>query len=151
MAQAQEVLKLFEQDPRRTFRLCELVLGLGRRLSRARELKSLLEDLARSRKLVYLKKNHCTLLYKGRHAASETVAAVPRLRDRRLAGHRPPLRSGESLRDGGHRPPLQGWKSPNFVSLEAGAPPRLRACATNLVSRDAGGVQSLRACATSLP
>ena len=68
---AQEVLKLFEQDPQRTFRLRELVLELGLRSSQARELKSLLKDLARSKKLVCLKKNHYALVYKGRHAASE--------------------------------------------------------------------------------
>jgi ribonuclease R len=102
----QEVLKLFEQDPQRTFRLRELVLELGLRSSQARELKSVLKDLARSRKLVYLKKNHYALVHKGRHAASEAVAAVY---DRRGGG--------ESLRSGGHRPPLQVAKSPN----EAGA------------------------------
>jgi exoribonuclease R len=66
----QEVLKLFEQDPQRTFRLRELVLELGLRSSQARELKSVLKDLARSKKLVYLKKNHYALVYKGRHAAT---------------------------------------------------------------------------------
>ena len=69
----QEILKLFEQDPQRTFRLRELVLELGLRSSQARELKSVLKDLARGRKLVYLKKNHYALVHKGRHAASEAV------------------------------------------------------------------------------
>jgi ribonuclease R len=86
----QEILGLFEQDPQRTFRLRELVLELGLRSSQARELKSLLKDLARSRKLVYLKKNHYALVHKGRHAATETVAAVS---DRRPGGQRPPLQS----------------------------------------------------------
>ena len=67
----QEILKLFEQDPQRTFRLRELVLELGLRSSQARELKSVLKDLARSKKLVYLKKNHYALVYKGRHAATD--------------------------------------------------------------------------------
>ncbi len=67
----QEVLKLFERDPQRTFRLRELVLELGLRSSQARELKSVLKDLARSKKLVYLKKNHYALVYKGRHAATD--------------------------------------------------------------------------------
>ena len=66
-----EILKLFEQDPQRTFRLRELVLELGLRSSQARELKSVLKDLARSKKLVYLKKNHYALVYKGRHAATD--------------------------------------------------------------------------------
>jgi ribonuclease R len=97
----QEVLKLFEQDPQRTFRLRDLVLELGLRSSQARDLKSLLKDLARSKKLVYLKKNHYALVHKGRHAAPEAVAAVY---DRRASGH--------SLRGGGHGPPPQ---SPNIV------------------------------------
>jgi ribonuclease R len=101
----QEVLKLFERDPQRTFRLRELVVELGLRSSQARELKSLLRDLARSKKLVYLKKNHYALVHKGRHAASEAVAAVY---DRRGEGPR--------LQVGGHRPPLQTAKSPNVVS-----------------------------------
>ena len=89
-----EVLKLFEQDPQRTFRLRELVIELGLRSSQARELKSLLKDLARSKKLVYLKKNHYALIHKGRHAASESVAAVS---DRRGGGQRPPLQTANSL------------------------------------------------------
>jgi len=101
----QEILKLFQQDPQRTFRLRELVLELGLRSSQARELKSVLKDLARSRKLVYMKKNHYALVHKGRHAASETVPAVY---DRRGEG---PLIDG-----GGHRPPLQNTKSRNLVS-----------------------------------
>jgi ribonuclease R len=107
----QEILELFQQDPQRTFRLRELVLELGLRSSQARELKSVLKDLARGRKLIYLKKNHYALVHKGRHAASETVAAVY---DRRFAGPRPApvrnqsLRGGERSPIGGHRPPLQG-------------------------------------------
>jgi ribonuclease R len=93
----QEVLKLFERDPQRTFRLRELVDELGLRSSQARELKSLLKDLARSKKLVYLKKNHYVLLHKGRHAASEVPArSIPPVRPAkspnvvsgRLIGHR---------------------------------------------------------------
>jgi ribonuclease R len=123
----QEILELFQQDPQRTFRLRELVLELGLRSSQARELKSLLKDLARSRKLVYLKKNHYALVHKGRHAAAETVAAVydrrgeaPRLQ---AGGQRPPLQSNQSLRGadqelplGGQRPPLQTAKSRSLVS-----------------------------------
>jgi ribonuclease R len=119
----QEVLKLFEQEPQRTFRLRELVLELGLRSSQARELKSLLKDLARSRKLVYLKKNHYALVHKGRHALAEAVAAVSDRRggDQRLphGGQRPSVggqrRSvgGQRPSVGGQRPPLQ---SPNLVS-----------------------------------
>jgi ribonuclease R len=86
----QEILKLFEQDPQRTFRLRELVLELGLRSSQARELKSVLKDLARGRKLVYLKKNHYALVHKGRHAGSEA--------------------SGHGI------PPARPSKSPNVVS-----------------------------------
>jgi ribonuclease R len=93
----QEILKLFEQDPQRTFRLRELVLELGLRSSQARELKSVLKDLARGRKLVYLKKNHYALVHKGRHAASEAPGrSIPQARPSkspnvvsgRLIGHR---------------------------------------------------------------
>jgi ribonuclease R len=107
----EEVLKLFEQDPQRTFRLRELVVELGLRSSQARELKSLLKDLARNKKLLYLKKSHYALVHKGRHAASETVAAVPRLRDRR--GEGPRLQAGGPARAGR---PLQTAESPNVVS-----------------------------------
>ena len=100
----QEVLELFEKDPQRTFRLRELVLELGLRSSQARDLKSVLKDLARGKKLVYLKKNHYALVHKGRHAAPEAGVAVY---DRRaLSSDRPPA-------VGGHRPPLQ---SPNTIS-----------------------------------
>ena len=110
MPSTQEILKLFEQDPQRTFRLRELVVELGLRSSQARELKSLLKDLARSRKLVYLKKNHYALVHKGRHAASEAVVAVPQERDRRLAAHRSP--AGGPARAGSppHSPNLVGGR-----------------------------------------
>jgi ribonuclease R len=69
----QEVLKLFERDPQRTFRLRELVLELGLRSNQARELKSVLKDLTRSNKLVYLKKNHYALVHKSRFAATDAT------------------------------------------------------------------------------
>jgi ribonuclease R len=93
----QEILKLFEHDPQRTYRLRELVLELGLRSSQARELKSVLKDLARGRKLVYLKKNHYALVHKGRHAASEAPgrsipparpSKSPNVVSGRLIGHR---------------------------------------------------------------
>jgi exoribonuclease R len=74
-----EILKLFEQDPQRTFRLRELVLEFGLRSSQARELKGVLKDLARSKKLVYLKKNHYALVHKGRYAAPDSSAAPPEI------------------------------------------------------------------------
>jgi ribonuclease R len=102
----EEVLRLFQQDPERTFRLRELVLELGLRSSQARELKSLLKDLVRHRKVVYLKKNHYALVHKGRYAALAVAT-----------GHRPaapepaPPVSGRGLGSG--RPALQ---SSNLVS-----------------------------------
>jgi ribonuclease R len=109
----QEILRLFEQDPQRTFRLRELVLELGLRSSQARELKSVLKDLARGRKLVYLKKNHYALVHKGRHAASEA-----------LGRGLPPARLSKSPNEVGARhgvplrsiPPARPSKSTNVVS-----------------------------------
>src|SRR5690242_13245671 len=66
-----EILKVFEKNPARTFRLRELVLELGLRSSQARQLKHTLKDLSRARKVVYLKKNHFALVHKDRHAAPE--------------------------------------------------------------------------------
>ena len=65
-----EILKVFEQDPHKTFRLRELVIELGLRSSQARELKQVLKDLSRHRHIVYLKKNHFALANKERHAAA---------------------------------------------------------------------------------
>ncbi|MBI1984318.1 MAG: RNB domain-containing ribonuclease, partial [Acidobacteria bacterium] len=95
-----EILKVFEQHPGKTFRLRELVVELGLRSSQARELKRALRELARSRKIVYLKKNHFALTSGDRHAASELAprsrgVAAPRaesahrgLVSGRLIGHR---------------------------------------------------------------
>ncbi len=110
----QEILKLFQQDPQRTFRLRELVLELDLRSSQARELKNVLKDLARHKKLVYLKKNHYALVHKGRHAASEAPAR--------------------------RTPAASAPKAANLVNgrltgyLDAGGLQRLRAGATNVVS-----------------
>ena len=43
----QEILKVFEREPGKTFRLRELVVELGLRSSQARDLKNALKDLAR--------------------------------------------------------------------------------------------------------
>ncbi len=61
----QEILKVFEREPGKTFRLRELVVELGLRSSQARELKTALKDLSRHRRIVYLKKNHFALVGKG--------------------------------------------------------------------------------------
>jgi ribonuclease R len=93
-----EILKLFEENPERTFRLRELVLELGLRSSQARELKRALKDLARHRKIVYLKKSHFALapadhrphVPSREHRRAEPVArSAPRsLISGRLIGHR---------------------------------------------------------------
>jgi len=57
----QEILKVFEREPGRTFRLRELVGELGLRSSQARDLKNVLKSLARNKRIVYLKKNHFAL------------------------------------------------------------------------------------------
>src|SRR5215472_8182010 len=53
-----EILKVFEQNPTKTFRLRELVVELGLRSSQARDLKHALKDLSRQRKILSLKKSH---------------------------------------------------------------------------------------------
>ena len=93
-----EILKLFEENPGRTFRLRELVLELGLRSSQARELKRALKELARHRKIVYLKKSHFALAPSDQrphvpsrdHRRAEPVGrSVPRnLVNGRLIGHR---------------------------------------------------------------
>jgi ribonuclease R len=65
----QEILKVFEREPGRTFRLRELVVELGLRSSQARELKNLLKGLARKKRIVYLKKNTFALAEKGSKGA----------------------------------------------------------------------------------
>ncbi len=93
-----DILRLFEQNPDKTFRLRELVVELGLRSSQARELKHILKDLSRQRRILYLKKNHFVLARQGgaRRAmppsASPTVS-VEASRTRnvvggRLIGHR---------------------------------------------------------------
>jgi len=72
-----EILKAFEKQPAKTFRLRELVVELGLRSSQARELKRVLRELARNRKIVYLKKNHFALISGDRHAAAEPGPRVP--------------------------------------------------------------------------
>jgi ribonuclease R len=73
----QDILHVFERDPRKTFRLRELIVELGLRSSQARELKSALKDLSRHHRIVYLKKNHFTLAHKDHHAARENPAPAP--------------------------------------------------------------------------
>ena len=60
----QEILKVFQREPGKTFRLRELVVELGLRSSQARDLKNALKVLSRHRRIVYLKKNHFALVRK---------------------------------------------------------------------------------------
>jgi exoribonuclease R len=93
-----EILKAFEKQPAKAFRLRELVVELGLRSSQARELKRALKDLARQRKIAYLKKGHFAL------APTDHRPAVPS-RDHRRAETvvRPERRSLVSGRLIGHR------------------------------------------------
>jgi ribonuclease R len=56
-----EILRIFEQQAQKIFRLRELILALELRSSEARELKPLLKELARRGKIQVLKKGHFTL------------------------------------------------------------------------------------------
>jgi ribonuclease R len=95
---SQEILKVFEKHPGKTFRLREIVTELGLRSSQARELKGLLRDLTRQRKLVYLKKNHFALAHKDHHVpsagrartreAAPRIGASPNIVTGRLIAHR---------------------------------------------------------------
>ena len=67
-----EILKVFEQHPGKSFRLRELVVELGLRSSQARELKQVLKELSRRRKIIDLKKSHFTLAHKNRNAPGDT-------------------------------------------------------------------------------
>jgi ribonuclease R len=69
----QEILKVFEREPGKTFRLRELVVELGLRSSQARELKNLLKGLARKKRIVYLKKNTFALVGTGRKATAPNI------------------------------------------------------------------------------
>jgi ribonuclease R len=95
---AAEILALFERNPGKTFRLRELVLELGLRSSQARELKSALKELARHRKIVYLKKSHFAL------TPADHRPAVPSREHRRaIPAERSERRSLVSGRLIGHR------------------------------------------------
>jgi len=56
-----EVLEVFRKQPEKTFRVHELVLELGLRSSQARELKQVLHDLSKGRKIRESSKGHFTL------------------------------------------------------------------------------------------
>lgn len=95
-----EILKVFEQQPAKAFRLRELVVELGLRSSQARELKCVLRELARHRKIVYLKKGHFALVSGDRHAVTEAHPPVPPAPEPAKASERRNLVSGRLI---GHR------------------------------------------------
>src|SRR6266849_4830456 len=92
-----EILKVFEQDPAKSFRLRELVVALDLRSSQARELKHALKELSRKRKISYLKKNHFAL--------SREAAARPG-QEPRVAHAVPPGPAARAAREG--RTPVTG-------------------------------------------
>jgi ribonuclease R len=73
----QEILKVFQRQPGKTFRLRELVVELGLRSSQARDLKNALKVLSRLRRIVYLKKNHFALADKVAQGSLSSPAALP--------------------------------------------------------------------------
>ena len=73
----QEILKVFQRQPGKTFRLRELVVELGLRSSQARDLKNALKVLSRLHRVVYLKKNHFALASKVAQGSLSSSAAPP--------------------------------------------------------------------------
>src|SRR5215469_15329134 len=103
-----EILRVFDQDPEKTFRLRELVVELGLRSSQARDLKHALKELSRHRKILDLKKGHFALSPSNR-AASDRAPSHPTPRPHvagvsvsAARGHRRGLVSGRLIahRDG---------------------------------------------------
>jgi ribonuclease R len=88
-----EVLEVFRKQPERTFRIRELVRELGLRSSQAHELKHVLNDLSKGRKIKESKKSHYSLALQ-RHHGREADHPTGRKSSSRenLAGdrHRPP-------------------------------------------------------------
>ncbi|HUI41376.1 MAG TPA: VacB/RNase II family 3'-5' exoribonuclease [Terriglobia bacterium] len=56
-----DILKVFERQPQKTFRLRELVVELGLRSSEARDLKHALKEMSKKRKILYHKKGRFSL------------------------------------------------------------------------------------------
>ncbi len=126
-----EILKVFERYPGKTFRLRELVVELGLRSSQARELKHALKELARHRKIVYLRKNHFALVG-ARHGVPlkprNVVLQSPRTPHGATSGKEPSRRNVVSGRLIGHRDgygfvvpdqPLSETNQDIFIPLDA--------------------------------
>jgi len=98
-----EVLEVFRKHPEKTFRVHELVRQLRLRSSQARELKQVLHELGKARKIKESKKSHFVLATPG-HTPSEL--------------HRKPLRNGgkagprRAMEPGPHRRPAPGPATP---------------------------------------
>jgi ribonuclease R len=90
----QEVLKVFEREPGKTFRLRELVVELGLRSSQARELKSALKALSRHKRIVYLRKNHFALAGRVAPGSLSSPATLPSRLGRDGAAPQPLVSSG---------------------------------------------------------
>ncbi len=71
-----EILKVFERQPDKTFRLRELIVELELRSSDAPDLKRALKLLSKQRKILYLKKGHFTLNRHGRGARQPAASIV---------------------------------------------------------------------------
>ena len=108
----QEILKVFEREPGKTFRLRELVVELGLRSSQARDLKNALKGLARHKRIVYLKKNHFALGGRSRtprpHAAIHAANSGSRPVDDRQS-QSVNARAARARGERGERPP--DWPS----------------------------------------
>jgi len=86
-----EVLEVFRKQPERTFRIRELVRELGLRSSQAHELKHVLNDLSKRRKIRESKKSHFTLASQrpvGKKSEHGTGRKGRKMESRTAAGHK---------------------------------------------------------------
>ena len=122
----QEILKVFEREPGKTFRLRELVTELGLRSSQARDLKNVLKTLARNKRIAYLKKNHFALVRGGHGDADPQRLTGPGFRDPNPGGSRARGANVASGRLIGHRDgygfvvpeaPVKGTEQDIFIPL----------------------------------
>jgi ribonuclease R len=88
-----EVLEVFRKQPERTFRIRDLVRELGLRSSQAHELKHVLNDLSKRRKIRESKKSHFTLSSQrrpGKETDRRTWHKGGKVKSRMTAGHKAP-------------------------------------------------------------
>jgi hypothetical protein len=102
-----ELLKVFETQPDKTFRLRELLSRLGLRSSQARGLKHALNRLKGNGKILYLKNNLFTLAAAGaRHGSKSHAGDARKIQPASAAHSGGHARGGSSLVTGrlvGHR------------------------------------------------